>query len=141
MRTKMCGALTLVGLLMSDVTVRGHHAAQAQFDLQKTVVLTGTCVKMEWINPHAYMHLEVKDDGGRAKTWALETVGPQGLRRAGLGRGPKGIKVGDMYIVRGFPARNGTDTALIVDLKMPDGRVVQLLDVDEFRLPKDFEVK
>jgi hypothetical protein len=126
--------------------VGAHHAAQAQFDLSKTVVLEGKCVKMEWINPHAYMHLSVMDQGGAAKTWQLETVGPVALRRAGLSRGDNSMKCdplggGGTYVVRGFPARNGTTTALIADLKLHDGRIVKLLDVKEFQLPSDFDVK
>jgi len=136
-------ALTLV---LSTRLVGAHHAAQAQFDLTKAVVLEGRCAKMEWINPHSYMHLSVKDRSGTAKTWSLETVGPTALRRAGLSRGDKSIKCdplgeGGTYIVRGFPARDGTTTALIADLKLPDGRIVKLLDVQEFQLPSDFKDK
>jgi hypothetical protein len=117
-----------------------HHAAQAQFDTTKIIVLTGVLTKMEWINPHAYMHVDVKEKSGRVTSWDLETVGPQALRRAGLRRGEGSIKVGDAYTFRAFPGRDGTKTALIADLKMPDGRVVTLLNVAELQLPKDFQV-
>jgi hypothetical protein len=132
--------LFFMSVVFCAVPVLAHHAAQAQFDLTKTVVVTGVLTKMEWINPHAYMHVDVKDASGAVTSWDLETVGPQGLRRAGLRRGEGSIKVGETYTARAFPGRDGTNTALIADLKMPDGRIVTLLNVAEFQLPKDFEV-
>jgi len=96
-------------LVLCGAPLAAHHAAQAQFEMTKTVVLTGALTKMEWINPHASMHLDVKDSSGSA-AWALETVAPQVLRRVGLRRGPGSIPVGDTYTVRAFPRgmdRNG----------------------------------
>jgi hypothetical protein len=134
-------ALFLPAMVIICATpVMAHHAAQAQFDTTKLIVLTGVLTKMEWINPHAYMHVDVKEKSGRVTSWDLETVGPQALRRAGLRRGEGSIKVGDAYTFRAFPGRDGTKTALIADLKMPDGRVVTLLNVAELQLPKDFQV-
>ena len=137
--------LVSAGLLCGAVTISAHHAAQAQFDLTKAITLEGTCSKMEWINPHSYLQLQVKDTTGKTRVWKFETVGPAALRRAGLARGDNSMKCdplggGDKYIARGFPARSGSDTALLVDLKMADGRIIKLLDVDEFQLPPDFVV-
>lgn len=136
----------LLALVLSATPVGAHHAAQGQFDLSKTIVLEGTCLKMEWINPHAYMHLSVTDQGGTAKKWLLETVGPTALRRAGLSRGDNSIKCdplggGATYAIKGFPARDGTHTALVAELTLHDGRVVKVLDVKELQLPANFEVK
>lgn len=132
--------LLLPIMVMCTTPVVAHHAAQAQFDTTKIIVLTGVLTKMEWINPHAYMHVDVKEKSGNVTNWDLETVGPQALRRAGLRRGEGSIKVGDSYTFRAFPGRDGTKTALIADLKMPDGRMVTLLNVTELQLPKDFQV-
>lgn len=146
MRATLCGGFLALTVALWTTAVGAHHAAQAQFDLAKTIVLEGQCVKMEWINPHSYMQLSVKAQDGNAQIWHLETVGPTALRRAGLSRGDKAIKCdplggGSTYVVRGFPARNGTTIALIADLKLPDGRIVKLLDVQEFQLPSDFKDK
>ena len=138
-RLAMRVLLAAIAMALSGTPMLAHHAAQAQFEMAKTIVLTGVLTKMEWINPHAYMHLTVKDASGEV-AWALETVAPQVLRRVGLRRGPGSIAAGDTYTVRAFPSRDGSKTALIADLKMPDGRTISLLNVAEFGLPKDFEV-
>lgn len=140
MKTAWLGGFLGLALAAGGVVLHAHHAAQAQFEMAKVIVLTGELGKMEWINPHAYMHLDVKDPSGATTRWELETVAPQVLRRVGLRRGPGSLAVGDTYIVRAFPSRDGSKSALIADLKMPDGRIVSLLNVAEFGLPKDFEV-
>lgn len=127
MSRKSCGALALCGLLLAAVPALAHHAVQAQFDFDKPVELKGTLSKMEWINPHAYMHLDVKDDTGKVTTWALETVGPGGLRRAGLSRAARGgLQVGQTYTIRGFMAKDGSRSAFLKDLTLPDGRNVTI---------------
>lgn len=119
-----------VGLLATAAPVVAHHAAQSQFDLDKPITLEGTCLKFVWLNPHAYMDIAVEDESGNATTWRLETAGPPAFRSAGLARdgaipcSPTGG--GDSYVMWGFPARDGSDVALVVDLKLPDGRVVNL---------------
>lgn len=143
MNYRIFGMLMVVGLLISTAPVRAHHAAQAQFDVNQTITLEGTCLRFAWINPHAYMDLSVEDESGEATTWRLETVAPAALRRAGLARGSGAIKCspiggGDTYVMRGFPARDGSEIALVVDLKLPDGRIINLFSATEFRLPKDF---
>ena len=80
--------------------------------------------KVEWINPHSYLYLDVKDDSGKVKHWAFEMAGPGALRRAGLSRADRGgLKTGDTITVNGVLAKDGTDSGLIKELKLPDGRV------------------
>lgn len=146
MSSRVLFGFAVAVVAVAAVPVGAHHAAQAQFDLTKVIVLEGKCVKMEWINPHSYLHLSVSDANGAATTWQLETVGPTALRRAGLSRGDNSIKCdplggGGTYVVRGFPARNGRTVGLIADLKLHDGRMVKLLDVKEFQLPEGFDIK
>ena len=144
MSCRFFGMLTVVGLLMSIAPAGAHHAAQAQFDMTKSVALEGTCLRFAWINPHAYMDLEVESNG-ETSTWRLETIAAAALRRAGLARGSGAIKCspiggGDTYKVRGIPARDGSDLALVVDLELPDGRVINLFSAREYRVPEGFEI-
>jgi hypothetical protein len=126
MKVRFAG-LAVAGLLLVAVPALAHHAIQAQFDYDKPITLTGTLKKMEWINPHAYMYLDVKDSGGKVKTWALEMVGPGGLRKAGLSREDRGgFKVGDQLTINGFSSKDGSDTAFVKEIKMPDGRLVTI---------------
>ena len=127
MRFKLFGALAACALFAAAVPVMAHHAVQAQFDFDKPIELKGTMSKMEWINPHAYMHLDVKDASGKVTTWALETVGRGGLRRAGLSRSARGgLEVGQTYSVKAFLAKDGSNTAFLTALTLPDGRDVTI---------------
>ena len=124
MKHRLDVGLAVFGWLLAGVSLWAHHSDQAQFDLQKPFTLTGVVTKVEWINPHSYLYLDVKDDSGRVKHWAFEMAGPGALRRAGLSRADRGgLKTGDTITVNGVLAKDGTDSGLIKELKLPDGRV------------------
>jgi hypothetical protein len=111
-------------LSVAAVHVLAHHSVQAQFDLNKPVTLTGKVAKVEWINPHSYMLVDVTDDKGNSKRWAFEMAGPGALRKSGLSRSDRGgLKAGDIITVNGVLAKDGSDLALIKNIKLPDGRV------------------
>jgi hypothetical protein len=118
-----CSLLVFVGLLVAAVTASAHHSVQAEFDINKPITITGVVTKVEWINPHSYLYLDVKDDGGNVKHWAFEMAGPGALRRAGLSRADRGgLKPGDTITVNAVAAKDGTDAGLIKDVTLPDGR-------------------
>ena len=118
------GALTMLALLGMPVLVWAHHSVQAEFDMKKPVTVTGVVTKVEWINPHAYLYLDVKDDAGKVKHWSFEMAGPGTLRKAGRSRADRGgIKPGDTVTVDGILAKDDTDFGLLRNVKLPDGRV------------------
>jgi hypothetical protein len=111
-------------LSVAVLPVLAHHSVQAQFDLNKQFTMTGKVAKVEWINPHSYVWVDVNDDKGNVKRWALEMAGPGALRKAGLSRSDRGgLKAGDTVTVNGVLAKDGSDLGLIKDIKLPDGRV------------------
>ena len=117
------GLWAVAGLLWAVAPVLAHHSVQAEFDLDKPFTITGLVTKIEWINPHSYLYLDVKDESGKVKRWSFEMAGPGALRRAGLSRADRGgMKVGDTITVNGVRAKDGTDSGLIKDLTLPDGR-------------------
>lgn len=117
-------ACTAVFCLLAAVTAWAHHSVQAEFDLDKPFNITGVVTKVEWINPHSYLYLDVKDDSGKLTKWAFEMAGPGALRKAGLSRADRGgLKAGDTVTVNGVRAKDGSDSGLIRDIKLPDGRV------------------
>jgi hypothetical protein len=117
-------AWAAVFCLLTAVTAWAHHSVQAEFDLDKPFSLTGVVTKVEWINPHSYLYLDVKDDSGKMTKWAFEMAGPGALRKAGLSRADRGgLKAGDTVTVNGVRAKDGSDSGLIRDIKLPDGRV------------------
>jgi DNA/RNA endonuclease YhcR with UshA esterase domain len=109
---------------LAAATAWAHHSVQAEFDLDKPFTITGTVTKVEWINPHSYLYLDQKDDSGKVTHWAFEMAGPGALRKAGLSRADRGgLKAGDVITVNGVRAKDGSDSGLVRDLKLPDGRV------------------
>jgi len=121
---KLAAMSAMLVLCVAGVPVLAHHSVAAQFDLNKPITLTGKVAKVEWINPHSYLWLDVSDDSGNVKHWALEMAGPGALRKAGLSRADRGgLKAGDTVTVNAVRAKDGTDSALMKDVKVPDGRV------------------
>jgi hypothetical protein len=119
-------AVLLGGLLFAAVPVVAHHSVAAEYEITKdATIYKGTLVQMEWINPHAMLHLEVTGQDGSKTVWIFQTTSAGALREKGLARGSAGgLKVGDTLTVEGYPAKNGKTQGLIKSLTMPDGRVV-----------------
>jgi hypothetical protein len=105
-----------------------HHSIQAQFDINKTISITGTVARIEFINPHSYLTLNVKDAEGKTTKWAFEMTAVQQLRRAGLSRADRGgLKTGDEVTVTALASRDGSNSGLAQEIKTADGRVFKLL--------------
>lgn len=126
MTLKRSGVLALCALLVSGVAASAHHALQAQFDTEKPITLTGSLARIDWVNPHAYFWLDVKDEKGEVKQWGFETIGPVALRRAGFTRGPASFTVGETYTFVGFTARDGGQKAFTTAVQFPDGRKITI---------------
>lgn len=109
-----------VALTIGAVSTAAHHSFSAEFDHRKPVTLTGTLTKMEWINPHGWIYVDVKGGDGKVVTWAVETGAPNALLRRGLRKTdfPLGVQV----VVTGYLAKNGTPTANGRTVTFPDGR-------------------
>ena len=123
---KRIGALAsaLLFVLAFAGLVSAHHSVQSQFDIHKTVSISGVVAKMEWINPHSYLTVNVKDADGKIQKWAFELGGSGALRRAGLSRADRGgIKAGDQVTVTALAARDGSNSGFLQELKISDGRV------------------
>ena len=112
--------LAVYGLLMAAVPVAAaaHHALVAQYDMDKPIEITGTLNKMEFINPHSMLHLDVKNPNGTVTTWVFQTTNAGSLRSKGLAR--TDLVQGSTYTVKGFAARNGNPMGFLRVLIFPD---------------------
>lgn len=109
-----------VGVMMSTVHVVAHHAFSAEFDANKPISLKGKVVKVEWVNPHAWIHLEVKKPDGTTEVWMIEGGTPNTLARRGITR--QSLTAGAEIQVLGYQAKDGSMRANGRDLTLPDGR-------------------
>jgi hypothetical protein len=122
MRTKLfsvvAGAALLVAVAAAPVIA--HHSFAAEFDAKKPVKMTGTVVKMEWINPHSWIHIDVKKSDGTVERWMVEGGAPNALLRRGWNK--KSLPEGTEIVVEGFQAKDGSHRANGRDITFPDGK-------------------
>jgi hypothetical protein len=99
-----------------------HHSFAAEFDANKPVELKGTVTKLEWANPHIWVYLDVKDDQGHVQPWQCEGGPPNTLTRNGWTK--DSLKIGDLIVIDGVLAKDGSKTCNARLVKLPDGRSV-----------------
>jgi len=104
MRMKFAALAIVTGLLLGTASAIAHHSFAAEFDASQAINLTGTVTKIEWMNPHTYFYLDVKETSGQVVNWGLEMGSPNGLMRAGWTRNT--LKVGDVVTVEGSRAKD-----------------------------------
>ncbi len=122
MRTIRCDRVAAIGLLLvvAAAPLAAHHAFAAEFDARKPVRLEGTVTKMEWINPHAWIHIDVKRPDGKTEQWMIEGGTPNTLLRRGFTK--RSVLPGTVIVVDGYQAKDGSTKANGRDLTFPDGR-------------------
>ena len=104
-----------------------HHSVAGVFDTSGTMVWKGTIAKIDWINPHTYIHLDVTNEDGTVTTWELESIPPAMMRRAGITRQMIQGEPGEMIEVEGLRARDGTENlGYILNITYEDGHFYQL---------------
>ena len=99
-----------------------HHSFAAEFDDKQPVALKGTVTKVEWLNPHVWLYIDVKDASGAVQHWQCEGGAPNGLTRQGWSKST--LKAGDEIAIEGFRAKDATNTCNSRSVKLPDGRKV-----------------
>ena len=112
--------VAVAAVLMSTSTALAHHAFSSEFDSTKPVKLRGTITRMEWINPHAWMHLQVTDESGATQDWMIEAGPPGALVRRGWSK--NSVRPGTEVLVEGYQAIDGALRANGRDVTFPDGR-------------------
>ena len=117
MRTRIIVGLVIVGLVaLASAPVVAHHAFSAEFDADRPLQLTGKVTRVEWINPHAWIHIET----AAGETWMIEGGTPNTLFRRGFTK--DSLQTGTEIVVDGYQAKDGTNKANGRDLTFTDGR-------------------
>ena len=126
MRAKLAVVVVGLGLFMAPagVTVWAHHAFSAEFDSTKHLQFTGVLTSMEWVNPHVWIHVDVKKPDGTVESWAVEGGTPSALYRRGLTRA--NLPAGTEILIDGYQAKDGSNRMNGRDLKLADGRAFYL---------------
>jgi hypothetical protein len=120
MKTKVILALFAAGALYAIQPVQAHHAFAAEYDVEKPVTLTGTLTKMEWVNPHGWIYMDVKGPDGVVKNWTIESSGPNQMSRRGLKK--TDFVHGMTLTVKGYQGKKDPVLANGRTLVLADGR-------------------
>ena len=110
----------LAALLLAGAAAWAHHAFAAEFDINKPIKITGTVTAMEWINPHAWIHIDVKGPDGKVTSWMIEGGSPNILLRRGFSK--KSLEEGTVITVEGYQAKSGETRANGANITFKDGK-------------------
>jgi hypothetical protein len=113
-------ATVAIGVLLAPHVTFAHHAFAAEFDANRPVKFEGTVTRMDWVNPHVWIHIDVKKPDGTTEEWMIEGGTPNALFRRGFTK--DSLAAGTVIVVTGFQAKDSTHRANGRDLTFPDGR-------------------
>ena len=119
MRAIVLASVVAVGLIAAATPAVAHHAFSAEFDADMPVTLEGTVTKMEWVNPHSWIHVDVKNDDGSVDSWMIEGGAPNALLRRGFDK--NSLPPGIVILVEGYQAKDGAMRANGRDITFEDG--------------------
>ena len=119
MRAIVLASVVAVGLMVAATPAVAHHAFSAEFDADMPVTLEGTVTKMEWVNPHSWIHIDVKNDDGSVDSWMIEGGAPNALLRRGFDK--NSLPPGMVILVEGYQAKDGAMRANGRDITFEDG--------------------
>ena len=133
MVTKLGVIFLNISLLLSVMPAWAHHSFAAEFDVNKVLKLRGTVTKMDWVNPHVWVHLDVKNADGSVVGWMIECGSPNALLRRGFNKGS--LPVGTELFIEAFQAKDGTNLGNAQNVTLADGKKIFLGSSDDGAAP------
>lgn len=133
MKKQITIALGALALALA-VPAWAHHSFAAEYDAKKPITLKGTVIKMDWVNPHSWLHIAVKGPDGKTVEWVCETAPPNILYRAGWRK--SSLKEGDEVTVEGFQAKDNSATMSAQNVTTVDGKRMFAGNADSPGAPK-----
>jgi hypothetical protein len=124
MKVNLVATVLGFGLTASLTPLRAHHSVAAMYDISKTITIQGTVTKTEWLNPHARVWVDAKNDDGTISNWEIELGAPNGLVREGVTK--DFVKQGDPVTASVWRAKDGSRLANALVLTLPDGRILKI---------------
>lgn len=118
--------ITVAGALLAATSLWAHHSPSAEFDMSKRITVSGTLTKVDWINPHITLAMEVKNESGKMETWSFESNPPAWFRRVGVGRADLAKAIGQTVTAEGVRAKDGSPFGYMQKITMPDGTSLEL---------------
>jgi len=120
MRTRLLVVISSIGMLLAAAPVWAHHAFSAEFDASRPVKLKGTVTQWELVNPHSWLHIDVKNEDGTVTNWMIEGGSPNALLRLGVTKGS--LPIGTEIVVEGYQAKDRGAIAVGKNITFPDGK-------------------
>ncbi|HEU5258771.1 MAG TPA: DUF6152 family protein [Vicinamibacterales bacterium] len=120
MRTTLAVLMGFVMLTNATARLVAHHSFAAEFDAKQPVLFKGTVTKMEWINPHVWIHMNVTQSNGKTEAWMVEGGAPTVLFRRGFSK--TSLQAGTQIVVDGYRAKDGTNKMNAREITFADGR-------------------
>ncbi len=124
MKVNLVAAVLGLGLTASLTPLLAHHSVAAEFDISRTITIQGTVTRTEWLNPHARVWVDAKNDDGTVSNWEVELPPPNNLKRNGLTK--DSLNQGDQIALSVWRAKDGSRLANGLTLTPPDGQTLKL---------------
>jgi Family of unknown function (DUF6152) len=125
MKQRTAGVLAALMFLLGSESVWAHHSPSAIFDMQHRLTMTGVCTRVDWVNPHIQLRMNVKDASGKLVNWTLESNPPAWFKKAGVTRSDLVKAVGQTITVDGMRAKDGSNYGYFLKITFADGTSVE----------------